>query len=106
MKPHFDRGAFVRCNVPFGERPDKPGPGEHIAYIMGIVQEDDGEWTVVAQYTTSRPYPKRVCTLSFSQQQAEDLNQRVVFTLDAGRIAFMPFDRDIFSRPIGEIVVH
>jgi len=88
-------GAFVLTNFPFGplNRPDQPGPGQHIAYCLGVQITRAGLELILA-YTSSGPWrpPGRtipVGVIEFDHTTAKLLNQKP-FHLDLRVLARVP----------------
>ena len=94
----LEEGQFAWCSFPFRERPDEPGPEEHIAYVHATMEEPDGSLTVVAIFTTSQRQPPRIGTIKIEEAQALSMGQRKAFTIVASRTAFIPLNDAFFPR--------
>lgn len=96
----FELGDFVRCNFPYSEAPDRPGPEEHLGLCLGTLEAAHGRVAIVAAYTTSQPWPADVPLPPgmhrISQAQATAMGQQKAFIIDGRKIAFMPLDRRFF----------
>lgn len=91
----FPKGSFVWTRFPFGppDRPDRPGPVRHIAYVLGFREVSSGLQVLLA-YTSSGPWRGRAGSpplgvVEFSDAEAKALGQRA-FHIDLRCLARLP----------------
>jgi hypothetical protein len=97
--PPFGAGAFIWCRFPFGppERPDRPGPARHIAYVLATA--DRGAVALLA-YTSSGRWRPATRTLpagviEFNAEAAGAVGQKP-FHLDLRCLARVPITPEWF----------
>jgi hypothetical protein len=100
--PPFEPRQFVWCRFPFFEDPLRPGPQEHIAYIVDLREiREHAHLTVMSLYTTTRPWQPGVKlplgVLPVEPALARTMKQKA-FVIDARKIAFLPLTPDFFPR--------
>jgi hypothetical protein len=93
--PAFAEGTFVWTNFPFGppDRPDRPGPVRHVAYVLGRRGVGASTQFLLA-YTSSGPWRGAGAVLpigvvQFDARAAAALNQRP-FHIDLRCLARVP----------------
>jgi hypothetical protein len=108
--PPFPEGSFVWCAFPQREHPARPGPGEHIAYTLGI--SGTADFTALVAYTSSQPWPEPTRppgVFVFDQPAAAGLGQARAFVMDLRRLAAVPVTPAWFPRlgqPGGGVLGH
>jgi len=87
----FRIGEFIWSAFPQSERPEQPGPGEHVAYTLAV-SGVGGEFSAWMAYTTSRSWQGAVPqgVRVFDLLEAKSLGHRRAFVLDFRCVAYMP----------------
>jgi hypothetical protein len=93
----------VWCAFPEREDPARPGPGEHIGYVLAVsgVVGPPVAITALVAFTTSQPWtsPTRPPGLFvFDRQAAVALGQGRAFVMDLRRLAAVPVTLEWFPR--------
>jgi hypothetical protein len=108
----FESGQFVWSRFPFHEKPNDPGPIEHIVYIAGIYPiRGRPHVTAVSIYTTTRPVRAGeavpIGMIPVTEDLARRMNQKP-FVINARRIGFLPITPAFFPRLVmpGHGIVH
>ncbi|MDR3411627.1 MAG: hypothetical protein P4L87_11915 [Formivibrio sp.] len=99
--PPFHPGQFVWCNFPYDENPIRPGPEEHLTYIINVKKLPDGTFLAVCLYTTSQPWRKTeqppIGIIPIEEIDAKALGQKP-FVIDVRRMAYIPINKQFFGR--------
>jgi len=91
----------VWCAFPERENPARPGPGEHIGYVLAVSGVPPVTITALVAFTTSQPWtsPSRPLGLFvFDRQAAVALGQGRAFVMDLRRLAAVPVTSEWFPR--------
>jgi len=98
-QPLLSAGHFVWCAIPERENPARPGP-EHVAYVLRLTGDAEGNQSVIAAYTTSKPWvgalPPGV--FQIGRDTAATMGQARAFVIDARRLAIVPLTAQWFPR--------
>ena len=102
MEPPFRPRQFVWCQFPYMEEPLRPGPEEHVGYIVEVGRiGSNPHLTVMSLYTTTTPWepnaPHPLGIVPVETVVANKMNQKG-FIMDARKVAFIPVTVDFFPR--------
>lgn len=102
MSIPFQAGQFVWSRFPFHERPNDPGPIDHVAYIARVVTiHGRPHATAVSIYTTTRQVRAGeavpIGLIPVPEDLARRMNQKP-FVINARRIGFLPITPAFFPR--------
>jgi hypothetical protein len=88
--PQIPIGAFIWCRFPLRERPNEPGPADHLHLVY---VEDLTEDNVLTIYTTSVTWdpktPTPIGVVIVNAEKSRAMGQKP-FVLDARRLALLP----------------
>jgi hypothetical protein len=103
--PLYETGQFVWSYFPYENNPIKPGPDEHIVYVIGLNRHRDGTPFVICAYTTSQPWKTSekppIGVIPITKDVAKSLGQKP-FMIDVRRIGFLPINSAFFPRLTSE----
>lgn len=102
MEPPFKPRQFVWCQFPYMEEPLRPGPKEHVGYIVEVGKVgDNAHLTVMSLYTTTTSWEPGVRfplgVIPVNPAMAQRMNQKG-FVMDARKVAFIPVIPAFFPR--------